>query len=88
MRQSSSHNQSPISVAAQWASIATTISLEMALPATFGYWLDNRWGTKPWLVIIGAILGLITGLAHLLKLVKTQAEKEKKRKQDEMRGDR
>ena len=88
MRQSSSHNQSPMSIAARWVSIASTISLEMALPAAFGYWLDGRWGTKPWLVIIGAVLGFSTGMLQLLKLVKTEEEKRKNGVKGDLEGDK
>ena len=86
MRQSSSHNQSPMSIAARWVSIASTISLEMALPAAFGYWLDGQWGTKPWLVIIGAILGFITGMLHLLEVAKKESQKSEVKKDDTKDG--
>ena len=82
MRQPSSHNQSPMSVAARWVSIASTISLEMALPAAFGYWLDGQWNTKPWLVITGAILGFITGMMHLLEIAKKEGQKQQQDKKD------
>jgi len=26
-----------------------------------GYWLDRRLGTKPWLLLVGATLGLVAG---------------------------
>ncbi|MBI1950335.1 MAG: AtpZ/AtpI family protein [Acidobacteria bacterium] len=26
-----------------------------------GYWLDRRFGTKPWLLLAGLILGMIGG---------------------------
>jgi F0F1-type ATP synthase assembly protein I len=55
-------------VAIEWVQQITTISLEMALPAGLGYWLDGRWGTGPWLVSIGALLGFVVGMRHLLQL--------------------
>ena len=42
-----------------WASQVSTLGLEVALPAAGGYWLDQRWGTKPWLTIAGSVLGII-----------------------------
>jgi F0F1-type ATP synthase assembly protein I len=88
MRQSSSQNQSPMSIAAHWVSVTSTISLEMALPGAFGYWLDGQWGTKPWLVIIGVVLGFVTGMLHLLQLVKTENQKEKDKTRDDNKGGR
>jgi hypothetical protein len=58
----------PLVTAIQWVAQITTISLEMALPAALGYWLDERCGTDPWLVIIGAVLGFATAMWHLLQL--------------------
>lgn len=51
------------------ASQVTTIGLEMVLPAGLGAWLDSRWGTSPWLVIMGAILGFAVSMWHLARLV-------------------
>ena len=63
-------------VAMQWVSQITTVSLEMALPAGLGYLADKRWGTEPWLICIGAILGFVVGLRHLLVMAaKDQAKK-------------
>lgn len=59
-----------------------TISLEMALPAFIGHWLDRKWGTTPWLTALGAILGFITGMSHLLRMAK-EAEQKKRKKQDQ-----
>lgn len=53
----------------------TTIALEMALPAGLGYWLDTKWGTDPWLVICGAVLGFIVAMTHLLQLAKASDAK-------------
>ena len=35
--------------------------------ALVGYWIDRRYGTDPWALIIGVILGLIGGLYSLVK---------------------
>lgn len=45
------------------------IGLEMALPIALGaaldYWLD--W--SPWAIIVGAVLGFITGMVRILKFL-------------------
>ena len=35
--------------------------------ALLGYWLDRRFGTEPWGLIAGLILGLVGGLYNLVK---------------------
>lgn len=64
-------------VAMQWVNQITAVAIEMVLPAGLGYWLDNRWGTGPWLVICGAILGFGVAMQHLLRLAKMQDGKRK-----------
>jgi F0F1-type ATP synthase assembly protein I len=34
-----------------------------------GYWLDRRWGTKPWLLLTGAILGIALGFLEFFRRV-------------------
>ena len=33
-----------------------------------GYWLDERWGTTPWLLIVGVLLGTFGGGWHAMKM--------------------
>jgi len=61
----------PLVVAMQWVNQITTVSLEMALPAALGYWLDQKWQTEPWLVAVGAVLGFVTAMTHLLQLTRS-----------------
>lgn len=63
-----------------WVNRLTSISLEMALPPFLGYWLDSRWGTKPWLVATGAVLGFTLAMWHLLKLAAEANGKESPRR--------
>ena len=63
-----SDDRPPLVDAMQWVSQITTISLEMSLPPGLGYWLDQKWDTGPWLVIVGAVLGFTVAMKHLLVL--------------------
>lgn len=63
----------PLVVGIEWVSQITTVCLEMVLPAWGGHWLDGKWGTSPWLVIIGVVLGFTVGMWHLLALVKPRS---------------
>jgi ATP synthase protein I len=70
----SNDNRSPMADAMRWVHQITSIAAEMALPPLVGFWLDERWRTGPWLVAVGALLGFIAAMVHLLALAK-QAER-------------
>ena len=40
---------------------------ELGAITALGWWLDERWGTAPWLTAAGAALGLTVALGHLLR---------------------
>jgi F0F1-type ATP synthase assembly protein I len=58
-----------MAVAMEWVSQITTVALMMALPAAAGYWVDEKLGTSPGLLIAGAVLGLVVGMMQLLRFV-------------------
>jgi F0F1-type ATP synthase assembly protein I len=35
--------------------------------ALLGYWIDRRFATEPWGVVVGVIFGLVGGLYNLVK---------------------
>lgn len=80
MPQKDRRSHSALVEAHQWVSRLITISLEMALPAFLGHWLDERWGISPWLTASGALLGFACGMTHLLQMAKEAERKERKRK--------
>jgi hypothetical protein len=55
----------------EWVQRIISIALEMVLPALLGHWLDGRWGTEPWLVSCGAVLGFAVAMWHLINLAGT-----------------
>ena len=59
----------PVAVAMEWVSQITTVALMMVLPAGAGYWVDKRLGTDPWLLVFGAVGGLVIGMMQLLRMV-------------------
>jgi ATP synthase protein I len=46
-----------------------------------GHWLDGKWGTKPWLLLAGALLGMVSGFYHFFKTV-LQLDKNSTKKKD------
>lgn len=56
------------------ASRVMSIGITMALPAVLGYWADGRFGTTPWLLLGGTVLGFALSMIELVALAK-EAEK-------------
>jgi F0F1-type ATP synthase assembly protein I len=54
----------------QWASRVTTVGLEFALPPLLGALLDRRLGTSPAALLVGAVLGFVVGIVHLLQIAR------------------
>ncbi|HLJ95977.1 MAG TPA: AtpZ/AtpI family protein [Gemmataceae bacterium] len=50
------------------------IGMEMAAPAGIGLILDHYLGWRPWGVVVGAVFGLLGGLAHLIALTNQQQD--------------
>ena len=63
-----SDDRSAMATAMAWASRVTTVSMEMALPPLLGYWADQWLGTGILFVVLGAILGLVSGTWHLIRM--------------------
>ncbi len=69
-----SDDRSAIAAALAWSTRITTVALEMVIPAAIGYWLDQQLGTVVVFVLLGAILGMASGLTHLLRMVSSPGE--------------
>ncbi len=51
------------------------IGLEMVVPIVLGFALDSYLGWLPWATVVGAVLGMILGLTHLVQLTKKDTTK-------------
>jgi cyanate permease len=60
----------PYAVAMAWVSRITTVALEMVLPGLVGIWLDRRWGTSPWITLLGFGLGMTLAIWHLIQMTR------------------
>lgn len=63
-------DRSSFATAYAWSARISSISLELVIPVVVGYWLDQRWGTLPLLLIVGVLLGFATATMSLLRLTK------------------
>jgi F0F1-type ATP synthase assembly protein I len=59
----------PLGDALKYAQISSMLIAPMLAFGGIGYWLDGRFGTKPWLLLAGLILGMIGGFASFFRLV-------------------
>ncbi|WP_170142927.1 AtpZ/AtpI family protein [Thermosporothrix hazakensis] len=48
-----------------------TIAIPIALLALLGYWVDGRFHTAPLFILLGLLLGLISGIFGAYRLLKT-----------------
>lgn len=62
--------QKPKESSASWmrlSSIGFELVAAVAGFTLLGYWVDRHWGTEPWGVLIGALLGLVGGMYNLIR---------------------
>ncbi len=76
----------PIGEGMKWATNITTAALMMVLPGLAGHWLDERFGTS-FLVLIGFVFGLTSGVWYLLKLTGDTTRRAKSQDQDKEQDD-
>jgi hypothetical protein len=67
-------HDSAVSVGVRWAQRMMAIGFEFALPPLAGNWLDSRLRTGHLLTITGAILGFLSGMLHLVSIVREAAK--------------
>lgn len=46
-----------------------TLAVSVGLFAYGGLWLDERLGTKPWLLLLGVGCGVVGGILHLIRVL-------------------
>ena len=67
------------------ASTYLSLGMQMALTMVFfvvvGYFLDRWLGTAPWLLLLGAVLGMVSIFIHLFRLVADLNKKSEARRQ-------
>lgn len=80
MAGSNGDRRPPMAVAMELATQGISTALTMALPAWAGYWCDQKFGTSPWLVVAGAVLGLAGGMLQLFHGLNRAAKQKKDNK--------
>ena len=65
------HNPSPIGSAFK---LSTELVSAVAVGTIIGFILDKTFGTKPWLILIFFFVGVIAGIANVIKSAKNMQE--------------
>jgi len=50
----------------RYAGLGIELAATVGLLALLGWWIDGRFDTAPWGVLLGALLGLAVGMAHMV----------------------
>lgn len=60
----------------------TTLGMEFAtaeiLGAALGLWLDSKWGTSPWMFLLGVAGGFALGMYMIIRGAQAMARQEKR----------
>ncbi len=51
------------------STVGLVLAISVGLGAGLGLWLDERWGTGPWLTVLGVVIGSAAGFIELLREV-------------------
>lgn len=51
----------------RFASVGLEIAVGAGLGAVVGTWIDHRWHSDPWGVLLGTLLGLFAGMYLVIK---------------------
>ena len=74
-------DQKPKGTLGEWmryANIGIEMMVSVLIGAFGGYGLDRLFRTKPWLMIVGFILGSVAGFVSLFRLLEEENKKNKK----------
>ncbi len=58
----------------------------MGVLAGIGYYLDGRFGTAPWGVIVGALVGIVGGLYRMVREASRMVRRDRDHDRDPDRG--
>ncbi|MCL2701125.1 MAG: AtpZ/AtpI family protein [Phycisphaerae bacterium] len=51
----------------RYATAGIELAIIFALWVLLGWWLDNRWGTSPALILTGAVVGFALGMYRMVR---------------------
>ncbi len=54
----------------KYLSLGLEITVGLSLPVFIGYRLDLRWGTSPWLLLLGALAGFVILAGIMIRIAR------------------
>ncbi|MCY2961790.1 MAG: AtpZ/AtpI family protein [Planctomycetota bacterium] len=66
---SSSRGPQELGDLGRYAGLGLQFALTMAVLGALGWWLDRRFGTLPWLLVTGVLVGALGGFVRIVKAV-------------------
>jgi len=61
-----------------YLNLGMQLVVTIALMALLGWWLDKKFDTEPWLMVILSFLGAVAGMVNFIKIALASTKKEKK----------
>ena len=58
------------------STVGLVLAISVGLGAWLGLWLDERWGTGPWMTVLGVVIGSAAGFRELLREVNRYRRKD------------
>ena len=55
---------------AQAAGLGMLLAINTGIGGGIGYYLDSRWGTGPWLLLVGSLAGMGLGLYQVVSVLR------------------
>ncbi len=69
-----SRYQGPIRTIGRLGGLGIVLGVSALLGALVGRYLDGRWGTVPWLTLVGTLAGTAAGFYHVLAALRQLGE--------------
>jgi F0F1-type ATP synthase assembly protein I len=59
--------QSTLQQLGPYMGLGFQLAAAMAVFGAIGWWLDERWKTTPWLLVVGVLLGAVGGMISIIR---------------------
>ena len=69
--------ETPVGKATMALMIPTTLAASVLVGAFVGNWLDDRFGTGPWLMLLFVVMGSVAGIRQTMQILKRIQDSEK-----------